>query len=150
MSDGYAKSELEDALVQALRPLSIEGGGYLRVLGLYRGELGQQGLMPEALQMPALFVAFASSTYGPGPYLYAYETAGFNVIAVCREGASPGAYKILDDVRDILLGGTLGLDIMPLKLVRESSLIATKETAAFAALYSITQKVKLPAQAQNM
>ena len=61
MSDGYAKNELEDALVQALRPLSIEGGGYLRVLGLYRGELGQQGLMPEALQMPASCTAGAGA-----------------------------------------------------------------------------------------
>ena len=150
MSEGYTKNEMENALVQALKPLSLEGGGYLRILGLYRGELAQQGLMPEALQMPAVFVAYSYSTYGPGPYLYAYETAGFNVIAVCRTGSSPNVYKILADVRDILLGGTLGLDVTPLKLLRESSIITAKETTAFAALYSVTQKVKLPSQAQNM
>jgi phage gp37-like protein len=147
MSEGYSKNELEEALVQALRPLYVEGGGYLRSLGLYRGELSGPGLMPEAIQLPAVFVSFASSTYGPGPYLHVYETVGFNVIVVCRAGSSPGAYKVLADIRDMLQGGTLGLDVMPLKLLRETSLITTKETTAFAAHYVVTQIVKLPAQA---
>ncbi len=149
MSDGYGKNEIEDALVQALMPLSVEGGGYARAVAAFRGETTELCLMRDALQLPAIFVAYTSSTYKPGPCLYVYETLGFNVISVCRPGGTPDAFKVLADIRDTLCGGTLCLDIRPLQLLRESSLINTREMTAYASLFSLTQKAKLRSQAQN-
>jgi len=149
MSDGYTKKEVEEAIVKALEPLSAQGGGYIRSVRPFRGELSPSGILQDALQLPAVFVAYASSTYRPGPCLYIYETMGFNVVSVCRAGGSQDAYRMLADIRDALCGGTLGLDIKPVQLLRESALISTKEVAAFASLFSLTQKAKLPSQGQN-
>lgn len=149
MPGGYSKKELEDAVIQALRPLSVQGGGYVRQVRPYRGDLSAAGMLPEALQMPAVFVSYASSTYGPGPYLHINETLTFNITVLCRAGATPDAYKVMEDIRDLLCGSTLGLDITPLKPLRESALLNTKETLVLAALYSLAQRVELPAQDQN-
>jgi len=146
MSTGYTKAELEDAIVSALAPLSVQGGGYLRALSAYRGELSRPGLAHETLQMPCVFAAYSSSSYRPGPCLYADETLSFNVIAVCRAGAGPGAYEVLKDVRDILCGSTLGLDVTPVRLLRDSSLWSDGDTEACVSAYSISQRVRLLAQ----
>lgn len=149
MPGGYSKSELEGAVIQALSPLSIQGGGYVRSVRPYRGETLAVDMLPEALQLPTVFVSYSSSTYAPGPYLHVNETLTFNVIAICRAGVSQDAYKVQEDIRAILCGSTLGLEITPLKPTRESTLINTRETMAMASLYSFTQKVELPAQGQS-
>jgi len=148
MTGGYTKSELEDAVLKALYPLSVNGGGSVRTMLPYRGEASARGLLSEALQMPAVFVAYASSAYRQGPYLYAEETAGFNVIVVCRASGAPGAFELLKDVRGMLCGSTLGLEVAPVRLTRESALFSDKETDALSGLYSITQRVRLSAQGQ--
>lgn len=149
MPGGYSKKELEDAVIRALGPLSVQGGGYVRSIRPYRGDLSAAGMIPEALQMPTVFVSYASSSYGPGPYLHINESLSFNITVICRVGATPDAYKVLEDIRVLLCGSTLGLDITPLKPVRESTLLNTKETMALAALYNLAQRVELPAQDQS-
>lgn len=149
MSDGYTKREIEDALLQALVPLSVRGGGYVHTLRPYRGELTLAGLAQDRLHLPAIFAAWASSTYKPGPCLYVLETMGFNVITIERGAGGPDDFKSLADVRAALCGATLGLDIRPLQLVRETALAADRETAAFASLFTLTQTVRLAAQSQN-
>ena len=149
MPGGYSKAELESAVIQALSPLSVQGGGYLRALRPYRGELLAGDILPEALQLPAVFVSYSSSAYAPGPYLHVNETLTFNIIVICRVGVVQDAYKVQGDIRDRLCGSTLGLDITPLRPIRESALLNTREVLAMSSLYSFTQKVRLPAQGQN-
>ena len=150
MRGGYTKKNIQDAILAALAPLSVQGGGYARVLKPYSGELDSASLMADALQLPAVFVSYASSAYGPGPYLSASETLSFNVIVLCRAGSEPDAFKVLEDARGLLCGGTLGLDVSPLRLTRESLLSSTQETTALSALYSLTQTISLPTQERSI
>ena len=149
MQGGYTKKKIQDALIAALLPLSVQGGGYLRVLKPYSGELDSASLLADALQLPAVFVSYASSTYGPGPCLSATETLSFNVIVLCRNGSEPDALRVLEDARGMLHGGTLGLSVSPLRLLRESLLSSTQETTALSAVYSLTQTVNLPTQERS-
>ncbi|MBI5189100.1 MAG: DUF1834 family protein [Nitrospirae bacterium] len=146
MSLSYNKTGLVDAVVRALSPLSVEGGGYLRLVEAYRGDPGGAGLLREAIQLPAVFVSYASSSYRPGPYLCTRETVSMNIFALCRAGAAPDSGAVLADIRALLAGSTLGLDVSPLRLLRESALMETKETSVHAAVYSVEQTVKLDAQ----
>ena len=142
MSGGYTKSEVEAAILAALFPLSVGGGGNVRILETYKGEFSAAGVMPEALQTPSIFLAYASSTFRPGPYLYVEETMSFNVIAACRSGGPSDALEVLTGVRDRLCGSTLGLDVSPIRLLRVSSLYSDREMELYAALYTLTQKVR--------
>jgi len=147
MGAGYTKSEIEAAILETLRPLEHESGGYVRVIGPYRGEVEAGGLVGEALQLPAIFVSHATTSYAKGPYLHARATYAFNVIAVCRTGGSPDVFGVLEDVRGLLCGSRLGLSISPMSLTRESALRRGRDTEICAALYTLTQDVELPAQA---
>jgi len=143
MSGGYTKAELERALTDALAPLTLRGGGYVRTVEPYRGELAAREIPEKALQPPAVFVGFVSSSYGPGPQLYATESASFNVVVVARAGGEPDVYKLLADTRDLLCGGAIAPGVGPLKLVSETTLMATSELTAVSALYTLTQRVRL-------
>jgi hypothetical protein len=79
--------------------------------------------------------------------LYAEETITYNLITLCRTGATPDACTLLEDARAKLCGNSMGLDIKPLKLLREYSVGVTKELTTLSAVYSITQKVYMPLQA---
>lgn len=147
MPDYYKKSEIETAIVNALSPLLIVNGGYLLGLDVYSGELSAAGVFRESIRTPSIFLAYSGSTYGSGTYLYAEETITYNLIALCRTGAIPDACTILEDVRAKLCGNKMGLDIKPLKLLREYSVGVTKELTTLSAVYSITQKVYMPLQA---
>ncbi len=48
MRGGYTKKEIQDAVLAVLSPLSVQGGGYLRVLKPYSGELDSASLMAES------------------------------------------------------------------------------------------------------
>jgi hypothetical protein len=147
MSDYYKKSEIEAAMLNALSPLLVENGGYLLELDLYRGELSTTGVFKESVRTPSVFLAYSGSTYGAGTYLHADETITYNLIAFCRTGATPDACTLLEDVRGKLCGSRMGLDIKPLRLLREFSVGATKEFTTLSAVYSVTQKVYMPLQA---
>ena len=144
----YKKRELGDALLQAFAPLTVKGGGYVRVLEWTAGAAPVEEMLSRALQVPAVFVSFSSSSYSPGPYLHATETLVFNVSVVARRGG-PYAFDVLEDARGVLAGNTLGLDVTPLRLLRETALTGAGELDAVVATYSLSQKVVLPAQAQS-
>jgi hypothetical protein len=147
MAAYYRKSEIEAAMLNALSPLLVGNGGYLLELDVYRGELSASGLFKEAVRTPSVFLAYSGSTYGTGTYLHAEEVITYNLIAFCRTGANPDACTLLEDVRDKLCGGNIGLDIKPLRLLREFSVGVTKEFTTLSAVYSVTQRVYMPLQA---
>ena len=147
MPDYYKKSELESAIINALSPLHVGNGGYLLELDVYRGELSTAGVFRKSVRTPSVFLAYSGSTYGSGTYLHAEETITYNLIAFCRTGTIPDASTLLEDVRGKLCGSSMGLDIKPLRLLREFSVGVTKEFTTLSAVYSVTQKVYMPLQA---
>ena len=147
MPDYYKKSEIESAILSALSPLRIGNGGYLLGLDMYRGELSSAGVFKESVRMPSVSLSYSGSTYGIGTYLHAEETITYNLIAFCRTGATPDACRLLEDVRARLCGSSIGLDIKPLRLLREFPISVTKEYTTLSAVYSVTQKVYMPLQA---
>ncbi len=147
MPDYYKKSEIESAILNALSPLRIGNGGYLLELDVYRGELSAAGVFKESVRTPSVFLSYSGSIYGTGSYLHAEESITYNIIAFCRTGTTPDACKLLEDVRDRLCGSSIGLDIKPLRLMREYSIGVTKEFTTLSAVYSVTQKVYMPMQA---
>ncbi len=147
MPDYYKKSEIETAILIALSPLVVKNGGYLIELDVYKGELSASGVFKESVRTPSVFLAYSGSTYGTGNYLHAEETITYNLVALCRTGATPDACTVLENVRDHLCGNSMGLDIKPLKLLREYSVGVTKELTTLSAVYSVTQKVYMPLQA---
>ena len=147
MPDYYKKSEIETAILSALSPLFVKNGGYLLELDVYRGELSTAGVFKESIRTPSVFLAYSGSTYGIGTYLYADETITYNLVVFCRTGATPDAYTLLEDIRDKLCGSSMGLDIKPLRLLREYSVGVTKEFTTLSAVYSVTQKVYMALQA---
>lgn len=147
MPDYYKKSEIEAAILNALSPLRIGSGGYLLELDVYRGELSAAGVFKESVRAPSVFLAYSGSTYGTGPYLHAEEVITYNLIAFCRTGTTPDACRLLEDARDRLCGSSIGLDIKPLRLLREYAVGVTKEFMTLSAVYSVTQRVYMPLQA---
>jgi hypothetical protein len=150
MTGWYTKKEIQDAMLTALGALSVEGGGYVRVLQPYSGALDEANLLAEALQLPAIFVSYASSTYVSGPQLSAGETMSFAVTVICRNGQDQDAFRMIEDVRAILYGGTLGLSVSPMRLSRENLLSSTRETTVISAVYSLTQTISLTTQQRNI
>jgi len=146
MNGGYTKREIIDAVVEALKPLSVQGGGYVKQLEARGPDKTGSDLLDEALRLPALLVSFSSSGYSPGQYMSVRETVGFEVAVILTAGAGPDAETVLDDIRGILCGSTLGLDVGPVMPVRESPLQAGGYRAAFSALYRLTQDVPVKTQ----
>jgi len=99
------RMSIEASVVEALRPLTIEGGGYVRTLGLYRSELDAKTLLGEALRIPAVFVTYSGSTYSAGPALGRIETMSFTVISICAGRPGDDPYRVQEDVRGILRRG---------------------------------------------
>jgi len=147
MSAGYTKNEIESAILDTLRPLGRDSGGYVRVLEPYREDPDPAVMSGEALQLPAVFVSHSVTTYSRGPYLHSRATLGFNVTVLCRTGGSPDVFEILEDVRGLLCGSRLGLDVSPAELKRETALRRGRDTETYSALYTVTHDVELPAQA---
>ncbi|MGA2193085.1 MAG: hypothetical protein ABSG42_06890, partial [Nitrospirota bacterium] len=77
------------------------------------------------------------------------ETLLLNITAVCGDGLSPGVHKMLENIRSVLCGATLGLEIRPVRLLREAFLFDDGQAIAFTATYAVMQQVLLPAEAQG-
>lgn len=137
MADGYTKKEILEKVAEALRPLGMTDGGYLRVIEVDVAGLSPAEMREKAVQLPAVFVSHAGSVYAPGQYMRMTETAGLDVSAVCATGGTPDADTVLDDVRGILCGATLGLATGPLVIQRESREFATGQTTVMTARYAM-------------
>jgi hypothetical protein len=143
---GYSKSEIELAVMEALRPLTAEAGGYLRMLGRHTGALTAGEFKAEALQPPAIYVSYLSSAYSQDRYCATSETMLMNIYAAARVGGRHDAISILGDVRDKLCGATLGLSIKPFRVVTEEVVESTVHQVVVRAVYSTGQQVDLSAQ----
>ncbi|MHB8174380.1 MAG: hypothetical protein ACYDFU_07995 [Nitrospirota bacterium] len=138
----YTRKELLDAVVSALSPMLISGGGPARsvfVSDLIRPE----EILMKAPALPALAVSFLSSSCKPGPYQAYAERIAFSVVAVTRYDISPAPLDLLEGVRPMLIGKDLGVGAYPPRLESESPLSVRDDFAYASANYYMVRYVTL-------
>lgn len=130
----YTFDDYESALLSKLASLQAPEG-YLKELKGFAGEivLTDTGLLAVLLnRFPAVLVEIADAAYSPGPHPY-HSQEVTALLHICSRslrsqaearGGDAGAYKILHDVRGLLLGQRLKTDLQPLTLVGESKTAA--------------------------
>jgi hypothetical protein len=138
----YTRKELLDAVVSALSPMHISGGGPGRSV-FVSDTLPPEELLTTAPALPAIAVSFLSSSCKPGPYQAYVERIAFSVTAVTRYGVSPDPLKLLEDVRLLLLGVDLGVGAYPARLEGESPVSVRDGFAYASANYYLVRYVTL-------
>ena len=152
-------ADYEDAVLLALQPLLLatskdpDSGadvttGYLLSLAGQAGQIQMtaDGFIITTLQgFPAVVVEVFDATYKSNSTAYYTQEVTLNIFAVARSwrdqaearGGDQGAYQMLSDIRDILHGNTIGLDIRKsgLELQKEQRLIADKTMVIYLAAY---------------
>ena len=125
-----------------LAALAAQLGGRAQTLKTYQGNW-LAGLKRESWRLPAVLLLFQESRaeqVAPRSYDLILD---FTVLVVVRQlrGQAPGpgegqsAYELLASVRQALWHQDLGLNILPLALVKEEPLLNTREFAVYRAHY---------------
>jgi len=147
----YGFDDYEAALLRALGSLKAEKGGYLKTLKGYAGELDEDAALANFIAgFPGVLVEVSEAAYEPVTMPFYYEEATVNLLVGARSfrsqdearGGSTGAFTILKDLRRLLLGKTLGLEIRPLELVRQVKMTGLSPRAAKIAIYLAEYRLK--------
>ena len=141
--------QIEDALLKTIRESATLGllkhGGYCRTIESYGGQF-ELALDEVIVLYPCVFVALAEETISPlthdggsdvGPSTWIVLVADRNLRgnAAARRGdvQNPGAYRMMDDARDLLQGSALGLTgLDPLQLTKRTALVQQRDLAVYA------------------
>jgi phage gp37-like protein len=127
---------VEEAVLTALQ---TELDGQINTLVSYQGEW-LSDLARDYWKFPAVLVQLRRSL-GEQITLGSYDlTLEFTIFVVTRGGsvkhrAANGAYRILSGVREALWHQDLGLDLQPLKLIKEEPLLNNQDFSVYAAHY---------------
>lgn len=130
---------LEDAVVEALQ---ARIGGLVNTLESYQGDW-RTDLQNEGWRLPAVLVMLAGARSAAAALRSDDLTLDLTVLVVvrqlrgqaagrCQEG---GVYQIMAGSRQALWHQDLGLEILPLALVREEPLLTNREFSVYAAQY---------------
>ncbi|RJR38687.1 MAG: DUF1834 family protein [Deltaproteobacteria bacterium] len=147
----YGFDDYEAAILQALASLNTGTGGYLKTLKGYAGELDEDAALDNFIRgFPGVLVEVSEATYDAATMPFYLEEATVNLLVGSRSyrsekaarGGSTGAYTILKDLRRLLLGKTLGLEIRPLQLVRQVKMTGLSPRAAKTAIYLAEYRLK--------
>jgi phage gp37-like protein len=130
---------LEDAVLAAL---GDQLGAQAHTLESYQGDW-RADLQLEAWRLPAVLVSLAG-TRAAAAALRSYDlTVDLRLLVIVQqlrgqtEGRRQvgGAYQLLGAIRETLWHQDLGLDILPLALVREEPLLNNRQYSVYAAWY---------------
>lgn len=159
----YTIDAIEDAIMARLAPLRtgyegdvpetgpvVEAAGTVRTIKTYQGELDSEEAIARATRLfPAIIVMYGGSEYDDhGARKIERATC---VLFVCdkslrtddeaRRGgeANPGAYTLLNAIRELLVNARLGLDIFPLELLRERPVWFGRGVSIYSAEYETAQ-----------
>ncbi|MEJ2671223.1 MAG: DUF1834 family protein [Deltaproteobacteria bacterium] len=130
---------VEEAVLGALEG---ELEGQVKTLVSYQGDY-LADLTREYWRLPAVLVQLRQSQ-GEQVTMRSYDlTLEFTILVVDRGGfpkqrAANGVYPILAGVRKALWHQDLGLDMQPLDLIKEESLLSNQEFSVYAANYGTT------------
>ena len=142
--------QIEDNILQVLGDI-----GYVKTLESYQGTLEDVLENPEAMitRFPAILVAFGGNRYNTEGYpTYVYRRRmQFNVIVGSnslrgekeRRRGREGSYQMLTDVRDLLAGNNLGLQISPLIITSEDPIFNGKINGRFISIYAATYEMDM-------
>jgi phage gp37-like protein len=138
-------ADIEDGLLAAIGA-DTALHGYLRTLESYGGHL-ESDLAHIPWHFPAVFVLFAGATYKPLTQFEEEADFTFSLLCVAQtlrgnkparrgDGAAVGTYTILNDLRKLLVGNTLGLsDVLPMWLHQETAVLNSKAMSVYDAKY---------------
>jgi phage gp37-like protein len=139
---GISWTMVEDAVVAALQGRL---GSQVKTIRSYQGNW-KTDLRQEPWRMPAVLVMLASSRSEQVGLSSFDLTLELKVLVVVRHlrgeeagrREAGGAYDLLTGVQEALWQQDLGLDLLPLVLVREEPLLADGEYTVYAAHYRTT------------
>ncbi len=145
-------STIEDAILARIAGAKLP---YLRTLATYGGELGDR-LVESVRQFPAVWLAFkgagngrplntAGSVYRvPATWVVFVAARNLRNEAATRRGdhVLVGAYQILNDVRALLTGQDLGLEIEALRPGRVRSMTSARYQAQGVSVYAMKWHTK--------
>lgn len=149
----YTIEQIENAIIDALEPLRSTRN--VLAIKTYQGELEADDLKKITGRIPAVFVVYGGSSYTPhgGRKI---EKARFFVFVADRSlrsedesrrgsATNPGTYTLLNDVRDLLTGQQLDLEIYPLELIGEEPIWFSGGLSVYSAEYETGQGHLYPA-----
>ena len=135
-----------DAVVAALQPLIVANGGIVKALKAYAGQIV---VRPDAIYwdtttgMPFVLVEVVHADYQPGGLPFHDQKVRLQLYVVTNslrsvDDAYANMSTLLDSIRTLLLGQTLGLAIDPLLLVDERKMDAAPDMVFYLATYKFT------------
>ena len=134
----YTITEIEDAIISTLKASDM--GTYCKKIDSYQIEGGdlEEQIRIFAGQMPCALVMYSEGNYNHPPSRQEKEM--FFLILVCAQSmrgsgqarrAAVGTYQMMDDLRSILTGKRLDLEIDPLFPMNEAPEVNTKMFSAY-------------------
>jgi len=135
----YTITEIEDAIISTLKGSTMNS--YCKKIDSYQIEGGdlEEQIRLFSLQMPCVLVIYSEGIYVRFPNKRLEREMKFSIL-VCSESLRGGgesrrgligAYKMLEDLKTVLTGQKLGLDIDPIFPVREAAEVNTKGFSAY-------------------
>lgn len=160
----YTIEQMEDAFMAALAPLKVDYDkqpgdpviyATVKTIKSYQAELDSEEDIARAARLfPAVIVVYTGSTYAEHGsrkveamrYLLFCCDKNLRLEAEARRGGNvnPGAYALLNGVRDLLYGQQLGKEIYPVKLTREDPVYLGMGLSIYGAEYETAQALLYP------
>lgn len=114
-------------------------GSYCKTIESYAGQL-EDDIKKMVMSFPAIFVMFSGSEAKMLTNLKYERTLDFTLFVasknlrgnIAARKDKYGTYQMLDDLRELLVGNRLSLEIEPLSLLREETILNTKEFSVYA------------------
>ncbi len=138
----YTIKQIEDGIIAALAPVTVANGGPVRTLGSYEGQFDETVDAKNQFMVicPAVLVTYLGSSLEPdGAPLFTrvLRFAALHGSANLKSETDRrnDVYTLLDSVRPLLNSNTLGLDISPLLLERETVIATGKHLTIYSAEY---------------
>ncbi len=148
----YTIEQIEDAIITAVDGLKVSQG--VRTIKSYQGELEEGDIKRLVALFPAIYVVYGGSTYAEHGarkiekityHLFVCDKS-LRAEDEARRGGTqnPGTYAILDDIRDLLFGKQLSLEIYPFSLIRQMPVWFGSGISVYAAEYETAQALLYP------
>ncbi len=138
----YTIKQIEDAIILALAPVATSQGGVVKTLGSYEGQFEETvDAVNQSISIcPAVLVTYLGSAFTPaGAPLFdrvlrfALLHASSNLRSETKRRQD--GYALLDTTKALLNNKTLGLDVTPLLIERESIIATSRKLTIFSAEY---------------
>ncbi len=124
----YTIKQIEDRIVEVLR----DGLSAARTVAAYHGEISNitEDFKKFLKPLPAVYVLYSGSKFNETANRSYDEEVTYTIVVIAGNLRAPEkhmeiAYQILEEIKGILIGKNLGLDIEPLQPLAIEALIVT-------------------------